>query len=101
MIYLGIAFRFDQGDSRVFVTWYVVAGLEAIATLVLSNFCEVLNFTKTHLMKQMSLLTFIILDDGFIVVAQNVVKIVEGPHAWGEFPLTPFSLRVLKVWEDY
>lgn len=87
IIYLGIAFRFDKGGSRVFVTWYVVAFLEAVCTVVISNFWEVLQFTKTHLMKRLSLLTVIILGDGIIVVAQNVVKIVEGPHAWSELPL--------------
>lgn len=87
IIYLGIAFRFREGGSRVFVTWYVVAGLEVICTMAISNFWEVLRFTKTHLMKRMSLLTVIMLGDGIIAVAQNVVKIVEGPHAWSKLPL--------------
>lgn len=95
IIYLGIAFRFDKGGSRVFVTWYVVAGLEAICTVLISNLWEVLSFTKTHLMKRMSLLTVIVLGDGIIVVAQNVVKIVEGPHAWSEsLPLFDVTLSL-------
>lgn len=36
-------------------------------------------------MKRLSLLTVIILGDGIIVMAQNVVTIVEGPDAWSAY----------------
>lgn len=83
-IYLGVTFRFRSGGSRVFLSWYIISVIEVILTMVISNFWAVLSFTKTHLMKRMSLLTVIIIGDGIVVVAQNVVKIVETPDAWSE-----------------
>ncbi|KAF7559903.1 hypothetical protein G7046_g4234 [Stylonectria norvegica] len=82
MIYMGIAFRFTEGNSSVFITWYVLAGFEIFITMTLGNIWPVLSFVKTHLMKRLNLLTIIILGDGIIVVAKNVVIIVESPHAW-------------------
>lgn len=83
IIYLGIAFRFREGgNSRVFITWYIVSGLELIITIGISNVWEVLSFTKTHLMKRMSLLTIIFLGDSIVAIGTNVSKIVKTPDAW-------------------
>lgn len=86
MIYLGITFRFRKENSHVFIAWYLISLLEVVLTLLISNFWTVLSFTKTHLMKRMSLLTIIILGDGIVLMAQNVVTIVKKdgvtPDAW-------------------
>jgi low temperature requirement protein LtrA len=82
IIYLGIAFRFRDGNSRVFITWYIVSGMELILTIGISNLWEVLSFTKTHLMKRMSLLTIIFLGDSIVTIGTNVSKIVKTPDAW-------------------
>ncbi|KOS23200.1 hypothetical protein ESCO_004011 [Escovopsis weberi] len=81
-IYLGITFRFHEKRSRIFMTWYFISGFEAIGTLVLSNFYEFLSFTQTHLGKRMLLLTILILGDGVISIAENIVEIVEKPEHW-------------------
>lgn len=82
LVYLGITFRFQNGHSRVYMTWYFIAGAEAIITILISNIWPVLSFTKTHLMKRMGLLTIMILGDGMTDIAQDVAKIVKTPEAW-------------------
>ncbi|KFH43697.1 hypothetical protein ACRE_055110 [Hapsidospora chrysogenum ATCC 11550] len=82
VVYLGIAFRFRDGNSRVFITWYIASGMELILTIGISNLWEVLSFTKTHLMKRMSLLTIIFLGDSIITIGTNVARIVHTPDAW-------------------
>jgi low temperature requirement protein LtrA len=90
MVYLGIAFRFRKGgNSRVFVTWYVAAGLEVVLTFLLVNLFSVLSFMRTHLMKRLNLLTVIFLGDAIIVMCQNIVTIVKNPDAWSKSPSRP------------
>lgn len=85
MVYLGITFRFRDENSHVFLAWYLVSIAEVLLTIIISNFWAVLSFTKTHLMKRMSLLTIIILGDGIVLMAQNVVTIVKTPDAWSMY----------------
>ncbi|KAM5343971.1 hypothetical protein ACJ41O_012508 [Fusarium nematophilum] len=82
LIFLGITFRFRQGNSHVFVAWYIVSCIEVVATFALSILCPVLSFKGTHLMKRMTVLTVMILGDGVVIIAQNVVTIVKSPDAW-------------------
>ncbi|KAF4470953.1 bacterial low temperature requirement a [Fusarium albosuccineum] len=82
MIYLGITFRFREGNSHVFITWYILAGVEVFLTFAFAYIWPVLSFRGTHLMKRMGLLTVIILGDGIIVISKSVVTIVESPDAW-------------------
>lgn len=82
MVYLGTTFRFRDHNSNVFIIWYVMAGVELFLTFAIANKWPVLSFEGTHLMKRMGLLTIIILGDGIIVVAQNVVTMVKSPDAW-------------------
>lgn len=90
-VYLGITFRFRHENSHVFIAWYLMSILEVVLTILISNLWAVLSFTKTHLMKRMSLLTIIILGDGIVIMAQNVVTIVKTPDAWST--LYVFLLR--------
>ncbi|KAF9772040.1 hypothetical protein IL306_010303 [Fusarium sp. DS 682] len=82
MIYLGITFRFTDHNSNVFMTWYVLAGVEVILTFAIAYIFPVLTFQGTHLMKRMGLLTVIIVGDGIITISKSVVTIVESPDAW-------------------
>lgn len=84
-VYLGVTFRFEKENSHVYITWYIFAAGEAILALVLSNFWRTLSFTRTHLMKRMSLITVMILGEGIQSVAQNIATIVKSPSAWSEF----------------
>lgn len=83
IIYLGVTFTFTEegGHGHGYIAWYVVSITETIATVLMSNGWPVLSLTNTHLMRRMSLLTVIVLGDGIIVLAKNVVTIVEAPSA--------------------
>lgn len=85
VIYLGITFRFtDDKRSRVYMTWYFISGAEAIGSIALSNFSPVLSLTKTHLMKRLTLLTVMIMGDGIIQLAKEVVLLVKKGQVGGE-----------------
>jgi low temperature requirement protein LtrA len=84
LIYLGITFRFNDGKpSRVFMTWYIISAAEAIATLVMSYVWPVMSFSRTHLIKRLTLITVMILGDGLVNIAKEVVTMVKTPQAWG------------------
>lgn len=87
LVYLGTSFAFENSNSksRAFVAWYIVSGLEAIGTLVMSNCWSVLSFTSTDLMRRTSLLTVIVLGDGVLVMTRHVVRIVDTPEAWSTY----------------
>jgi low temperature requirement protein LtrA len=93
MIYLGITFRFQKYNSRVYVAWYVIGGCELLINVMLSLLCDVLSFKGTHLIQRFSLLTFIIMGEGIIVVANNISLIVKNPNSWSELN----QLRALLV----
>lgn len=90
LIYLGITFRFGQGRSRVFITWYVVSAMEAVLVVAMSNVWSVLSLTKTHLMKRLCLLTVIMLGDSLVNVAEDVVTFVKRIDYWSLSP-PPFK----------
>lgn len=85
VVYLGVSFRFTDGNSRIFIAWYVVVVLEVLLTFLLSTYCLVLSFTRTHLMKRLAYLTVIILGDGIVIMAEKVVVIVKAPDAWSKY----------------
>lgn len=89
-VYFGITFRFERGNSRVYVTWYIFAAGEAILTLLISNYWKTLSFTRTHLMKRLSLITVMILGEGIQSVAQNIAVMVKTPAAWSTFFFLPW-----------
>jgi low temperature requirement protein LtrA len=82
--YFGITFRFQDYNSRVFVAWYIIAILEVIVNTTLSMFWKVLSFRGTHLQNRMSLLTFIIIGEGIVVICTNITQIVINPDAWSK-----------------
>lgn len=87
IVCLSVAFRFrDSRRSRIFMTWYIISGLEAVASVTLSTFSPVLDLSKTHLRKRLVLLTVMILGDGIVQLAKAVVVIVKHPGAWGRNP---------------
>lgn len=102
LVYFGLTFCFtERGTNRAYKAWYL-SGTEAIGSLVLSNFSTVLSLTETHLMKRITLLTVMIMGDGIIQIAKEVVIIMRNPAVWGNstklFPvderqLTPIRRR--------
>lgn len=84
IVFLGISFAFHHNiRTRAYMTWYFIAGAEAIVSLILSYKCPILSLTKTHLMKRMTLLTIMFMGDGLVQIAKEVVIIVQHRNAWG------------------
>jgi hypothetical protein len=84
LIYVGITFRFQKHNSRVYVAWYVVGGCEALINIMLSLIWDVLSFRGTHLIQRFSLLTFIIMGEGIIEVTNNISLIVKNSNSWSK-----------------
>ncbi|PHH60009.1 hypothetical protein CDD81_2213 [Ophiocordyceps australis] len=83
VIYLGVTFAFKKDlRSRAFMAWYIVSGVEGVASVLLSNLSPILSLTWTHLMKRMTLLTVMIMGDGIVQVAKEVVTIVKNVDTW-------------------
>ncbi|KAG6003171.1 hypothetical protein E4U21_002285 [Claviceps maximensis] len=83
LIYLGITFRFQEDkNSRVYMTWYFISGAECIATLIIAYVWPVMDLSRTHLIKRLSLLTVMMLGDGLVNIAKDVVTIVQTADAW-------------------
>jgi low temperature requirement protein LtrA len=71
------AFRENEnGHEGVYVVWYIVMLLEAIAVIAISTFWRMLSFKKTHLMERMSLLTLIVIGEGAIGVTKTVSRMM-------------------------
>jgi low temperature requirement protein LtrA len=74
------AFKGESNNHRlVYLVWYVVATVEAIAVVTISCFWRMLSFKKTHLMERMSLLTIIVIGEGAIGVTKTVSRLM-GKH---------------------
>jgi low temperature requirement protein LtrA len=71
------AFRENElGHEGVYVVWYIVMLVEAIAVIAISCFWRMLSFKKTHLMERMSLLTLIVIGEGAIGVTKTVSRMM-------------------------
>jgi low temperature requirement protein LtrA len=90
MIYLGIAFRFRDYNSQVYIAWYIIGIIELLLQSGMSLVWDVLTFRNTHLANRMSLLTLIIMGEGIIVIASNVTVVVKNPDAWSTYFLLCF-----------
>lgn len=92
MVYLGVTFRFSEGNSRVFYTWYGLGAAEVILNLGLSVRFKVLSFQGTHLIRRASLLTLIIFGEGVAVACGAITKIVSVGHSeWSKSSRLPVS----------
>ena len=86
MIYLGITFSFGDDNSNIYLAWYILGGIELLFQATVSLFWKVLSFEGTHLINRMSLLTFIIIGEGIIVVCGQIAAIVKNPNSWSKLP---------------
>ena len=94
IVLLGISFAFHNNiRTGAYMTWYFIAGAEAIASLILSFTCPILSLTKTHLMKRMTLLTIMFMGDGLVQIAKEVVIIVQHRNPWGRWRRGPLIYR--------
>lgn len=64
--------RQKRAHHGVYMVWYVIMIVEAIAAIAISSVWKMLSFKKTHLMERMSLLTLIVIGEGAIGVTKTV-----------------------------
>lgn len=84
MIYLGLSFCFRGHNTHVYITWFVLAGVETFLTVALSLASDVLSFKGTHLINRMTLLTLIIIGEGVVVICHAVTVIVVNSNSWSK-----------------
>lgn len=76
LIYMGISFRFtDSTNSHVYTAWYIIGVLEVLLNMGLSLCFKVLSFEGTHLTERMTLLTLIILGEGWCCALTKSIHI--------------------------
>jgi low temperature requirement protein LtrA len=89
MVYLGTFWGYDiadTGDSfpiqrgnglHTYISYYVVACVEALSTIIISCVWRVVSFKHTHLVERIGLLTLIIMGEGIIGMSKSVSKIIQ------------------------
>ncbi|KAK7953080.1 hypothetical protein PG996_013975 [Apiospora saccharicola] len=83
MVYLGIAFRFDNNhNSRAHVVWYIGSALEAVVELALACRYEVLSFDNTKLTERMAVFTVVILGEGISGIVKTILLVDENGADW-------------------
>ncbi|KAF2830010.1 hypothetical protein CC86DRAFT_344876 [Ophiobolus disseminans] len=98
------AFKGESKNHRlVYLVWYAVAGLEAVAVVTISCCWRMLSFKKTHLMERMSLLTIIVIGEGAIGVTKTVSKIMgkHGLDVEGCFLIMCIIVILVFIWALY
>ncbi|PHH84392.1 hypothetical protein CDD83_2003 [Cordyceps sp. RAO-2017] len=73
-------------DSAYWV-WYILSGVETCFSLLLSASSPALSLSKTHLMKRMTVMTIMIMGDGIIKMATDVVTLVRNQSAWNDISI--------------
>ena len=76
MVYLGVAFWYPtytvNTTDKVYIVWYVLAGLELGITVCASIRWRTLGFKGTHIVERLSLLTLIIIGEGIIGLGEAI-----------------------------
>jgi low temperature requirement protein LtrA len=84
MVFLGVGFRFQEGqNSRPYMAWYVVSAAETVGNVALSLRYKTLSFDGTHLTQRLTVLTLIIIGERVISVATSVSLIVQN-EGWSK-----------------
>lgn len=79
IIFLGLTFSFHNDEnSKAYIGWYVVVGVEAFATIATSSKWRIIGFKHTHLVERVGLLTLIIMGEGIIGLTKAVTYIMKG-----------------------
>ncbi|KAK6857912.1 hypothetical protein PG995_005611 [Apiospora arundinis] len=83
IVYLGIAFRFDNHhNSRAYMVWYIGSALEAILQLALACKYKVLGFGETKLTERLAVFTVVILGEGISEITKNILLVSENGAYW-------------------
>ncbi|KAI8934573.1 hypothetical protein NX059_008271 [Plenodomus lindquistii] len=86
----------------VYLVWYAMMVLEAVAVIGISCHWRMLSFKKTHLMERMSLLTIIVIGEGAIGVTRTVGKIMKsGLDVEGCFLIMCIIVTLVFLWALY
>ncbi|KAI9704373.1 MAG: hypothetical protein M1836_007236 [Candelina mexicana] len=81
VVCLGLTFSFKKtSSSSSYITWYVVAVLEAFAVFITCSQWRAISFKHTNLNERCGLLTLIILGEGIIVLTKATTNVVKGEN---------------------
>lgn len=75
----------DHGARHVRI-WYIIVGLEAVATIAISSIWRILSFKHTHLVERVGLLTLIVMGEGIIGLVKSTSYAIQGTEVtvWQE-----------------
>ncbi|KAK7912153.1 hypothetical protein PG985_014634 [Apiospora marii] len=83
IVYLGITFRFDNDhNSKVYIVWYIVSGVEAILQVALAWRFDVLTFKSTKLTERLAVFTVVVLGEGVSAITKAILLVVENGDNW-------------------
>ncbi|KAK3373090.1 bacterial low temperature requirement A protein-domain-containing protein [Lasiosphaeria ovina] len=63
-------------NNGIYSVWWVVMGVETIATIGISSIWRMVSFKKTHLVERMGLLTLIVIGEGAIGVTKTISRMM-------------------------
>ncbi|KAF1977924.1 hypothetical protein BU23DRAFT_499937 [Bimuria novae-zelandiae CBS 107.79] len=104
--FAGMTPAFKEGDEShrsVYIVWYIVMMVEAVAVITISSVWRMLSFKKTHLMERMSLLTLIVIGEGAIGVTKTVSRLMGkyGLEVEGCFLVMCIIVVLVLIWALY
>ncbi|KAK7916936.1 hypothetical protein PG985_010544 [Apiospora marii] len=86
MVYLGIAFRFNNiGDhiSKSYLVWYIGSAIEAILQFVLAlKSDELLTFNGTNLTERLAVFTVVVLGEAVNGITKTILLVSENGREW-------------------
>ncbi|KAI9719594.1 MAG: hypothetical protein M1812_003365 [Candelaria pacifica] len=81
VVCIGLTFTFKPTlSSNSYITWYVVAVLEAFVVFITCSQWRAISFKHTNLNERCGLLTLIILGEGIIVLTKATTNVVKGEN---------------------
>ena len=80
-ICLGLTFTFSADkQTNAYLTWYVIAVVEALVVFASSSQWRTVSFKRTNLNERVGLLTLIILGEGVIVLTKSMSYVTKGEN---------------------
>lgn len=88
VVYLGIAFRFDNIEdhiSKFYFVWYIGSAIEAIVQFILAfRFDEVLTFSETNLTGRLAVFTVVVLGEAVNGITKTILLVSENGREWSK-----------------
>jgi low temperature requirement protein LtrA len=114
MVYLGTFWGYDVNDTgdsfpiqhgpTTYISYYIIACVEAFSIIAISCVWRVVSFKYTHLVERIGLLTLIIMGEGIIGMSKSVSKIIQngsGTHPSDIGVIISAVLLIYFIWVLY